>query len=258
MAQKDMKKLVAYSSVSHLGFVMLGMFALNPTGLERLDPADDQPRHLDRRAVPPGRRHLRAPPHREIAEYGGLSKQMPVYATLLPDHRHVVDRAAGAQRVHRRVHDPARRVRSAARVWAAFGALGIVLGAAYMLWLYQRVFFGPLDNPENAKLHGPQPPRDRLCSCRWSSSCFWIGLYPKPFFDVLERPVNYVVARVDKDYAEQLRAAGTLPTLRPSSPTAGGGPSVRRREVGHGPARHATSSISGPRSCSPRSRSRCC
>ena len=63
MVQKDMKKLVAYSSVSHLGFVMLGMFALNPAGLNGVDPADDQPRHLDRRALPPGRDHLRAPAH---------------------------------------------------------------------------------------------------------------------------------------------------------------------------------------------------
>jgi len=44
-------------------------------------------------------------------------------------------------------------------------------------------------------------------------ACFWIGLYPKPLFEVLERPVNYVVSRVDKEYAEELRAAGTLPTL---------------------------------------------
>ena len=61
--QKDMKKLVAYSSVSHLGFCTLGIFALNPTGLSGSRPAADQPRHLDRHALPDRRHRLRAAAH---------------------------------------------------------------------------------------------------------------------------------------------------------------------------------------------------
>jgi NADH-quinone oxidoreductase subunit M len=97
--------------------------------------------------------------------------------------------------------------------WLAFVASFVIIFAAiYLLWMYQRVFFGPLENPENAKLQDLDR-REIGYLLPLVVLCFWIGLYPKPFFDVLERPVNYVVARVDKDYAEQLRAAGTLPTL---------------------------------------------
>ena len=63
LVQPDMKKLVAYSSVSHLGFVMLGIFALNPQGMVGRDPPDGQPRPLDRRALPARRHALRAAPH---------------------------------------------------------------------------------------------------------------------------------------------------------------------------------------------------
>ena len=76
--------------------------------------------------------------------------------------------------------------------WAVCGALGIVLGAAYMLWMYQRVFFGPITNPENEKLLDLNG-REMLYLVPLVVLCFWIGLYPKPFFEVLEKPVDYVV-----------------------------------------------------------------
>ncbi len=61
--QDDVKRLIAYSSVAHLGYVMLGLFALTPASIEGARPPDGEPRHLDRRALPPRRRHLRPPPH---------------------------------------------------------------------------------------------------------------------------------------------------------------------------------------------------
>ena len=88
---------------------------------------------------------------------------------------------------------------------------GFVLGAAYMLWMYQRVFFGPLTNPENKGLKDLTG-REILYLAPLVILCFWIGLYPKPFFQVLEKPVNYVVAKVDPTYATAVAAsAGSAP-----------------------------------------------
>jgi NADH-quinone oxidoreductase subunit M len=222
MAQKDMKKLVAYSSVSHLGFVMLGMFALNPPGvngsiLQMINHGLSTGALFLLVGIIYERRHTRM-----IAEYGGISKQMPVYATYFLI---ITMSSIGLPALNGFIGEFTILVGAFARswVWATFGALGIVLGAAYMLWMYQRVFFGPLENPENAKLQDLDR-REIAYLLPIVVICFWIGLYPKPFFDVLERPVNYVVARVDKDYAEELRAAGTLPTLDAelAAPGAGG------------------------------------
>jgi NADH-quinone oxidoreductase subunit M len=90
-------------------------------------------------------------------------------------------------------------------VWAALAALGIVLGAAYMLWMYQRVFFGPLDNPENEKL-SDMDGRELFYILPLVLLCFWIGLYPKPVFRFLDKPVDYIVSQVDEDYATALAA----------------------------------------------------
>ena len=224
MAQKDMKKLVAYSSVSHLGFVMLGMFALNPPGL------NGSILQMINHGISTGalfllvgiiyeRRHTRM-----IAEYGGISKQMPLYATYFLI---ITMSSIGLPALNGFIGEFTILVGAFARswVWATFGALGIVLGAAYMLWMYQRVFFGPLDNPENAKLQDLDR-REIAYLLPLVVLCFWIGLYPGPFFRILEKPVDYVVAKVDPDYAEQLRSAGRLPAAEAEAgagAVAGGG-----------------------------------
>ena len=115
-----MKKLVAYSSVSHLGFVMLGMFALNPARAVGLGAADDQPRPLDRRALPARRHRLRAPPHPDDRRLRRPREGDAGLRHDLHDHHDGVDRPADPQRLHRRVHDPGRRVqplRSCGRSW---------------------------------------------------------------------------------------------------------------------------------------------
>jgi NADH-quinone oxidoreductase subunit M len=204
MAQKDMKKLVAYSSVSHLGFVMLGVFALNPAGLK------GSILQMINHGLATGalfllvgiiyeRRHTRM-----IAEYGGLSKQMPIFATCfliitmssigLPTLNGFIGEFTILLGVFNR-----------SWVWAMFGAVGIVLGAAYMLWMYQRVFFGPLDNPENENL--PDMGRREIAYIvPLILLCFWIGLYPQPVFSFLEKPVDYIVSKVDPEYAAALAA----------------------------------------------------
>jgi NADH-quinone oxidoreductase subunit M len=79
--------------------------------------------------------------------------------------------------------------------WAAWAAPGVVLAAAYLLWLYQRVFFGTVTNPKNEKLHDLTP-REILTFAPLIVMAFWIGLYPKPFFQILEQPVNQLVQTI--------------------------------------------------------------
>ncbi|MEZ5331745.1 MAG: NADH-quinone oxidoreductase subunit M [Thermoanaerobaculia bacterium] len=205
MAQKDMKKLVAYSSVSHMGFVMLGLFALNVTGLrggiiQMLNHGLSTGALFLLVGVIYERRHTRM-----IAEYGGLSKQMPVFATIFLI---ITMSSIGLPALNGFIGEFTILVGAFNRTWwwALMGALGIVLGAAYMLWMYQRVFFGPLSNPENEKLQDLSR-RELWYLVPLVVLCFWIGLYPKPIFDVLEKPVDYIVSKVDPEYAAAAAAA---------------------------------------------------
>jgi NADH-quinone oxidoreductase subunit M len=222
MAQKDMKKLVAYSSVSHLGFVMLGMFALNGPGLngsilQMINHGLSTGALFLLVGVIYERRHTRM-----IAEYGGLSAVMPLYATIFLI---ITMSSIGLPTLNGFVGEFTILVGAFQRVWwwGLLAALGIVLGAAYMLWMYQRVFFGPLTNAENKGLRDLTG-REVLYLAPLVLLCFWIGLYPRPFFRVLEKPVNYVVAKVDPTYATALAAktASTANTTAPVQAAAAG------------------------------------
>ena len=85
------------------------------------------------------------------------------------------------------------------KAWAAWAVPGVVLAAAYLLWLYQRVFFGPVNNPKNEKLFDLSG-RELATFVPLVIMAFWIGLYPKPFFQILSTPVNNLVATVRPDY----------------------------------------------------------
>ena len=205
LVQKDMKKLVAYSSVSHLGFVMLGLFALNPMGIR------GSVLQMINHGISTGalfllvgmiyeRRHTRM-----IADYGGLAKQMPMYAALFLI---AALSSMGLPALNGFIGEftillGAANSKAFGTIWyAVFAAVGIVLGAAYLLWLYQRVFWGPLDNPANANV--PDVNRRELgMMLALIALMLWIGIYPKPFFDVLEKPVDYVVRKVDPTYLDQ-------------------------------------------------------
>jgi NADH-quinone oxidoreductase subunit M len=214
LVQKDMKKLVAYSSVSHLGFVMLGMFALNPMGLR------GSVIQMVNHGISTGalfllvgmiyeRRHTRM-----IADYGGLAKQMPMYATLfliaalssmgLPALNGFIGEFAI-------LLGTANSTAYGTITYAVFAAVGIVLGAAYLLWLYQRVFWGPLDNPANANLKDVNG-RELGMMLALVALMVWIGIYPKPVFDVMEKPIDYIVEKVDPGYFDR------QPITYPGSP----------------------------------------
>jgi NADH-quinone oxidoreductase subunit M len=198
LMQKDMKKLVAYSSVSHLGFCTLGIFALTPLGLsgsvlQQINHGISTGALFLIVGILYERRHTR-----EISEYGGISNVMPVYATItmimflssmgLPLLNGFVGEFTILQGTFMENWK-----------WGAWAVPGVVLAAAYLLWLYQRVFFGTVTNPKNEKLHDLTP-REVATFVPLIIMAFWIGLYPKPFFQILEQPVNQIVTSVRPDY----------------------------------------------------------
>ena len=91
------------------------------------------------------------------------------------------------------------------KTWAFFAASGIVLGAAYMLWLYQRTMFGTVDNPKNENLPDLSM-REFVTFVPLLVLAVWIGLYPKPFLDRLETSVDKVMMRVNSDYTPRFAA----------------------------------------------------
>ena len=195
MAQKDMKKLVAYSSVSHMGFVMIGLFALNVAGvrggiLQMINHGLSTGALFLLVGIIYERRHTRM-----ISEYGGISSVMPMYATVFLV---ITMSSIGLPTLNGFVGEFTILVGAFLRNpwWAVIAATGIVLGAAYMLWMFQRVFFGPLDKPENEGLLDLSR-RELGYLLPIVVLCFWIGLYPKPFFEVLEKPVDYVVGKIE-------------------------------------------------------------
>ena len=101
------------------------------------------------------------------------------------------------------------------KVWAVLGATGLVLGATYMLWLYQRTMFGKLDNDENRKLTDLSV-REFAYLVPLVVLSFWIGIHPEPFFRILDEPVTRLVQQVEKTYEYPRGVAGPMP--RPALP----------------------------------------
>jgi NADH-quinone oxidoreductase subunit M len=197
MMQPDMKKLVAYSSVSHMGFVMLGMFALNPNGLN--GSIIQQINH----GISTGalflivgmiyeRRHTR-----EIAQFGGISNVMPVFAIVFLI---MTMSSIGLPLLNGFIGEFTIMMGALQENlwWAVFAGSGIVLGAAYMLWLYQRTMLGKVENPANEKLLDINV-RELVTIVPLIVMAFWIGLYPAPFFRVLDKPVNKIVTKLRPD-----------------------------------------------------------
>jgi len=196
MVQRDIKSLVAFSSVSHMGFVMLGLFTLNLQGVE------GAVLQMLNHGVSTGalflvvgmiyeRRHTRM-----IDDFGGLAKVIPAFAAFfmiftlssigLPFTNGFVGEfliLLGAFK---------------ANVWyGVLGASGVILAACYMLWMYQRVVFGSVTKPENEKLIDLTA-REKLVLIPLVILVFWIGIYPKPFLSRIEPAVAQVLSHVGR------------------------------------------------------------
>jgi NADH-quinone oxidoreductase subunit M len=194
-AQKDVKKLVAYSSVSHLGFVMLGLFALNPLGIQ------GSILQMVNHGISTGalflivgmiyeRRHTR-----DMSAFGGLWSVMPVYAALtlvvalssmaLPGLNGFVGEftillgAFGSEVL-------------GSPWFAGVAVLGVILAAIYILSMFQKMFLGPVDKDENRKLLDLNF-REVVTLVPLLILIFWIGLYPKPFFNLMGPTVEQLV-----------------------------------------------------------------
>ena len=197
-AQKDVKKLVAYSSVSHLGFVMLGLFAINSQGIQ------GGILQMINHGISTGalflivgmiyeRRHTR-----DMNAFGGLWKVMPVYAVLTLI---VTLSSMGLPGLNGFVGEftillGAFGSKVLTTPWfAALAAIGVILAAVYLLYMFQKLFLGPVDKEENRVLLDMNL-REIITLVPLLIFIFWIGLYPSPFFNLMEASVAKMVANI--------------------------------------------------------------
>src|SRR5467141_3109894 len=198
LMQKDMKRLIAYSSVSHLGFCTLGIFALTPNGLagsvlQQINHGISTGALFLIVGVLYERRHTRL-----ISEFGGLATPMPNFAAIYL----IISLSSLGMPLLNGFIGEFTILQGAFQVnkaWAAWGSLGVVLGAAYLLWLYQRVMFGPVTQSSNKELPDLNL-REYATLVPLVILAFWIGIYPKPFFALIEKPVQKIVEQVNPNF----------------------------------------------------------
>jgi NADH-quinone oxidoreductase subunit M len=235
MVQPDMKKLVAYSSVSHLGFVVLGIAAMNTQGVsgavyQMLSHGISTGGLFLIVGMLSDRRHTRL-----IAEYGGLKKVMPrlVAAFLL-----VTLASIGLPGLNGFVGEFL--ILLGAFRWdprlAAFAASGVILSATYMLWMFQRVNYGPVTNEKNASLPDLRP-REWFVIVPIIAVAILMGVFPNIFLRPIEPSVERLLNQYHHGAAPGIHAAVTASppaSARPSSARASArlaeAPSARRRQ----------------------------
>ena len=200
MVQPDLKKLVAYSSVSHMGFAMLGLYAMNPQGLagammQMLNHGVSTGALFLLVGVIYERRHTRL-----IADFGGLWKPLPVFSVVflivmlssigLPGLNGFVGEFLVLLGAFRTNH-----------WWAVWASTGVILSAIYMLGMFQRVVFGPITHEENRNLTDLSL-RERLVFAPLLILIVWMGVTPQPFLDrmqpALDRTIALVEQRIDQ------------------------------------------------------------
>ncbi len=199
MVQTDMKKLVAYSSVSHLGFVVLGICSLTEEGIQ------GSIIQMVNHGLSTGalfllvgmiydRRHTR-----EISQFGGIAKVMPLFATLL----FIVSLSSiGLPGLNGFIGEFLILIGSFSSVYiskwfAIFGATGVIFAAVYMLWMYQRVVFGKNTNPKNADLKDLSV-REVLALVPVLVFIVWIGIYPGTFLKQSATATKQVIMLVQR------------------------------------------------------------
>ncbi len=213
LMQKDWKSLVAYSSVSHMGFITLGIFMLNPVALQ------GGIFQMLAHGVATGglflivgliyeRMHTK-----EIARFSGLAQVMPVYATMfaiiafaslgMPTLNGFIGEFLILAGTFQESHQ-----------YAFFAVWGVVLAAAYLLWLYQRVMLGEVKDDEIAGLKDLNL-RESMTLIPLVIMAIVMGIYPKPFLKMIEEPVNAIIERVRPGYFD---GSGVTPLPLPSTP----------------------------------------
>src|SRR5438034_3797687 len=212
MVQPDMKKLVAYSSVSHLGFIVLGIFSFTIQGLEgaiyqMLNHGVSTGALFLLVGIIYDRRHTRL-----IEEFGGLANRMPVYAAFflivtlssigLPGLNGFVGEflvLLGTFGVN--------------HIRAAVAALGVILSAVYMLWMYQRVMWGRIENDRNASL-ADLAGRERAMLVPILIMIFWMGMYSSYFLRPMDASVMKLLNQTQAGRVEYARDLNTFPSAQ--------------------------------------------
>jgi NADH-quinone oxidoreductase subunit M len=216
LAQTDVKRLIAYSSVSHLGFCMLGIFALTAEG------ATGSAYQMLNHGVSTGalfllfgylyeRRHTR-----NIIDFGGVAKSMPVFAALfliitfssiaVPGTNGFIGEFLVLLGTFKSTQLP---------MWlGVLAATGVILGASYMLWMVQRVFFGPLVQVENARLKDVNG-RELATALPFVVMVLVMGVLPSFFLDRLQPSTQRLVARAQVGLDVQQRDEDTRVTVVP-------------------------------------------
>ena len=228
LVQKDMKKLIAYSSVAHMAFVTIGLFAFNRQGIEgglmvMLSHGLVSGALFLCVGVIYDRLHTR-----EIERYGGLSDNMPAYAVLfllftmasvgLPGTGGFVGEFLSLMGAYQ------------ANTWVALVATtGIILGAAYMLYLYWRVAYGKLVKPDVAAMPDLNK-RELAMLGTIAAVVLWMGIYPESFLAPMRQDVGVLLARIDR-----VQPPGDAPLVRASAPAPSAvGPDGNARQAAAG------------------------
>lgn len=201
MVQPDIKKLIAYSSVSHMGVVMLGLFALEPTAIQgglyqMLNHGISTGALFLLVGVIYERTHSR-----DIAAHGGLAQVMPWFATIF---LLITFSSIGVPLTNGFVGEflALAGAFQTQPIAAIIGTSGVILSAIYMLWLVERFFFGPLKLPVGATGRSPVQPKDLnlrevFMFIPLLILVFWMGIYPKPFLNKLDRPIANMILQMN-------------------------------------------------------------
>lgn len=205
MVQPDLKTLIAYSSVSHLGFVMLGMFAFNLQGvqgsiLQMVNHGLSTGALFLTVGILYERLHTRM-----IQDMGGLWRPLPLLGALFLI---VVFSSIGLPGLNGFVGEFLILVGAFQhkKLYGVLAALGVILSAVYMLWMIQRVMFGELKPPDSRGGLKTRPYYDLTARELGSLLpmvifCFWIGLYPKPFLERTEASVKHLLQKIQAKHA---------------------------------------------------------
>jgi len=195
LVQPDLRRLLAYSSISHLGFVVLGLFALNFQGLQgslltMINLGFSTAGLFFLAGFLYARRYTT-----RLAAFGGLARRVPLLATFLliiglasiglPGTNGFVGEfliLLGAFRAN--------------WIYAVVAVTGVIFGAAYFLWYYERAMFGPL--VEGVQSLADLNSREKVICVTLSVMIFWIGLYPAPFLNMMNPSIQAVVDRLER------------------------------------------------------------
>jgi NADH-quinone oxidoreductase subunit M len=205
MVQPDFKKLVAYSSVSHLGFVMLGILALT------MESVQGALMVMINHGISTGalffligmiyeRRHSRM-----IDAYGGIARVVPLFAAMLTL---VSLSSIGLPGTNGFIGEFLVLIGSfrTQPIWTVIAATGVIFAAAYLLWAIQRILFQPVTHAENERLTDLNA-REVVIMAALVIPILWIGIYPKPILERMERSAAQFISDVERGAAERSGAA---------------------------------------------------